>query len=133
MAKILIVDDDQDFIEINKMILEEKGYEIFSAHNKAEAYEQLEAVKFDLIILDLMMEHFDDGCSISYNWKTDEKYKDIPIIIASAVASETGIKFSLKSKEEQKWIKADAFLDKPVSPDDLIGTVRKLLKEEEND
>lgn len=129
MANILIVDDDIDFIEINKMILESNGYKVDSACNGEEMFKKLEEKKFDLILLDLMIEHYDSGFTLSYKVKNDKRYKDIPIILCTAVAAETGKKFALKTGEEKAWIKVDAFLDKPISADDLIGTVKKLLKE----
>ncbi len=128
-TKVLIVDDDIDFIEINKMILEKYNYEVDSTTNTTEMLEKLQNKKYDIILLDLMIEHYDSGFSISHKIKADPKYKDIPIILCTAVASETGRKFSLKTDEEKAWIKVDAFLDKPISEEDLIGTIKKLLKE----
>lgn len=133
MAKILIVDDDVDFIEIHKSMLEKYGYEVEGVSSTEEMMKRIEESKFDLIILDLMIEHYDSGFSISHKIKSMDEYKNIPIILCTAVASETGKKFSLKTNEEKNWIKVDAFLDKPINLEDLIGTVKRLLKEPLND
>jgi len=56
------------------------------------------------------------------------KYPDVPIIIASAVTSETGLLFDVESEENQQWIKADLFLDKGIRMDQLHKEINKLLK-----
>lgn len=130
MAKILIVDDDVDFIEIAQLNLEKYNYEIDSATNGEDMFKKLKQNKYDLILLDLMIDHYDSGFAYSHKIKSTEEYKNIPIILCTAVASETGRKFDLKTDEEKEWIKVDAFLDKPINSEDLISTVKKLLGEE---
>jgi DNA-binding response OmpR family regulator len=81
--KILLVDDDQDFLYQTKLQLEKFGFEVISAESQKEAEEILLKVKPDLAILDLMMESEDSGFILSY--KLRHKYPDVPIIIATAV------------------------------------------------
>jgi len=83
-------------------------------------------LKPDIAILDLMMENLDGGFALAYHLK--KKYPDVPIIICSAVANETGIEFDATSDEEKSWIKADYFLSKPIRFEQLRTEIERLLK-----
>ena len=124
-SKILLVDDDTDFLEMHRAVLENHGYEVITAINGKEGIERVRAEMPDLIILDLMMEKHDAGFSFSKNIKSDPLFKKISILMVTSVAEATGYKFSMK--EDGYWMKTDDFLDKPVRPDVLIDRVQKLL------
>ncbi len=124
-AKILLVDDDQDFLEMHKAVLKNHGYDVLTASSGNEGLEKVRAEMPDVIILDLMMEKYDTGFSFSKEIKNDPLFKKIPILMVTAVAEATGYRFSLK--EDGYWMKTDDFLDKPIMPDVLIGKVEKLL------
>jgi CheY-like chemotaxis protein len=126
-TKILLVDDDQDFLEMHKAVLKNHGYDVLIASSGHEGLEKVRSDMPDLIILDLMMEKHDSGFSFSKEIKNDPLFKKIPILMVTAVAEATGYRFSLK--EDGYWMKTDDFLDKPVMPDVLIDRVEKLLKE----
>ena len=128
-GKILLVDDDLDFLEIHKAVLMNHGYEVLTATSAQEGLEQVRAEMPDLIILDLMMEKHDAGFSFSKQIKNDPLFKRIPILMVTAVADATGFKFSLE--KDGYWMKTDDFLDKPVEPSVLISKVEKLLGEKE--
>jgi CheY-like chemotaxis protein len=124
---ILIVDDDPDICEAMKIVLENKGYYVASARDSTEAMKQLESMKPDLIILDVMMNTLSEGFTFSRSLKKDAKYKDIPILMLTAVKDKTGIDFKPAAGDEV-WLPVDEFLDKPVKPDVLIEKVEALLK-----
>jgi two-component system alkaline phosphatase synthesis response regulator PhoP len=124
-AKILLVDDDQDFLEMHKAVLKNHGYDVLIASSGHEGLEKVRAEMPDLIILDLMMEKHDSGFFFSKEIKNDPLFKTIPILMVTAVAEATGYRFSLE--EDGYWMKTDDFLDKPVMPDVLIDKVEKLL------
>ncbi len=126
-AKILLVDDDQDFLEMHEAVLKNHGYDVLTASSGHEGLEKVRAEMPDVIILDLMMEKYDTGFSFSKEIKNDPLFKKIPILMVTAVAEATGYRFSLK--EDGYWMKTDDFLDKPIMPDVLIGKVEKLLAE----
>ncbi|HUU51961.1 MAG TPA: response regulator [Candidatus Heimdallarchaeota archaeon] len=126
-AKILLVDDDQDFLEMHEAVLKNHGYDVLTASSGHEGLEKVRAEMPDVIILDLMMEKYDTGFSFSKEIKNDPLFKKIPILMVTAVAEATGYRFSLK--EDGYWMKTDDFLNKPVMPDVLIGKVEKLLAE----
>ncbi len=125
-AKVLLVDDDPDFLEMHKAVLARNGYEVLTAFNGREGLERVRTDLPDLIILDLMMEKHDSGFSFSKQIKNDPLFKKIPILMVTSVAEVTGYSFSIE--KDGYWMKADDFLDKPVMPDVLIGRVEKLLR-----
>jgi DNA-binding response OmpR family regulator len=123
---ILLVDDDADYLFQLEHSIKKFGFKTIKADSQKSAEEMLEKVKPDLAIFDLMMENDDSGFILSY--KMRRKYPDVPIIIATAVASETGISFDLQSEAERKWIKADLYLEKGIRSDQLHREINKLLK-----
>ncbi|MCK4430126.1 MAG: response regulator [Candidatus Aminicenantes bacterium] len=124
-AKILIIDDDIDFINATKMILETKSYEILFAYDKDAGMKIIETERPDLIILDVMMKRLSDGFKLCYQLKHDPKYKNIPVIIVTAVTKETGLRFSPETDGE--YLEAEDLISKPIKPDDLLNKVENLL------
>jgi CheY-like chemotaxis protein len=124
--KILIVDDDLDYLFQTRLNVESFGFEVVTAENEQEAEEIIGKMKPDLAILDLMMEKEDSGFILCYKMK--KVYPDMPIIVATAVAFETGISFNLNSEADRKWIKADLYLEKGIRADQLHKEINKLLK-----
>jgi len=123
---ILIVDDDMDYLSQLELQVKGMGYEVKTARDEKEAEEALDQGKPDLAIIDLMMENKDSGFILSYKMK--KKFPSMPIIIASAVTSETGLNFGLETEEDKKWIHADKFLEKGIRRDQLEREISKLLK-----
>lgn len=94
--KILIVDDDMDFIEITKFALEGKGYRVYSAESGAEGWEQANKVAPDLIIMDLMMESLNAGMALSQ--KIKNHFPRTPILMLTSISRETGMDFTPRAK-----------------------------------
>jgi CheY-like chemotaxis protein len=124
--RILLVDDDPDYLYVMRVNLQGMGFEVITADTQKEAETIIEKNKPDLAIFDLMMENQDTGFILCHKMK--RQYPDVPIIIASAVTAETGIMFDVDSQEEMDWIKADLFLDKGIRMDQLHKEINKLLK-----
>ena len=122
---ILVVDDDIDFLIQTETVLKAQGFNVVKAESQSEAEELLKKIQPDLAILDLMMEHFDGGFALAYHIKKIDP--DLPVIICSAVTSETGMKFDASTKEERSWIKADLFLSKPIRHEQLLREIKRLL------
>jgi len=122
---ILIVDDDQDYLYQMKAKVESFGFLTILAESQKEAEELLEKSKPDLAILDLMMENEDSGFILCYKMK--KKYPEVPILIATGVAAETGISFDINDENNRKWIKADRFLDKGIRTEKLKEEIDNLL------
>jgi DNA-binding response OmpR family regulator len=123
---ILIVDDDMDYLAQLELQVKTMGYDVLTAQGEKEAEEAVETKVPDLAIIDLMMEKKDSGFILSYKLK--KKHPEMPIIIASAVTSETGLNFSLDTEADRKWIHADKFLEKGIRKDQLEREINKLLK-----
>lgn len=125
MKKVLIVDDDPDILEQVGLVLKTSGYEVVSADSAANAEEYLIAGQPDIAIIDLMMEQPDSGFVLCHQIK--KIYPNVPIIMLTAVRASTGMNFDTRNEEAKSWVKADAILDKPVRPEELLNSVRKLL------
>lgn len=124
--KILIIDDDVDFIDLNKAVLENSGFDVVTAFSGREGMDKVKFDAPDLILLDLMMEKYDTGFGFSKQLKADPRYKDIPILMISSVAGETGFDFS--QDLDGYWMKTDDFLNKPVPPEELVKRINSLLE-----
>ncbi|MCD4665384.1 MAG: response regulator [Bacteroidales bacterium] len=123
---ILIVDDDLDYLAQMEVNLKQAGFNVITADSQARAEEILTGIRPDLAIVDLMMENMDGGFALSYHIKKMDK--TIPVIIVSAVTSETGLEFDAATDEERSWVKADEFLAKPVRFEQLIREINRLIK-----
>lgn len=123
---VLIADDDQDYLFQMKLYVESFGFNVITAETQKEAEVIIQNTKPDLAIFDLMMENDDSGFILCYKMK--RKHPDVPIILATAVASETGINFGVDSDSDKQWIKADLYLEKGIRKDQLHREINKLLK-----
>jgi len=121
---ILIADDDQDYLELTRLHVENFGFNTLVANNQKECEAMIEKERFDMAILDLMMENEDSGFILSYKLK--KKNSDIPVMIVSAVSMETG--FVFEQDTNSSWFKADKLIEKGVRPDQLHREINKLLK-----
>lgn len=117
MAKILMVDDDGDFLEACKTILEHSGHEVILTSNIGDAQKKIKSENPELIFLDVMMEMPDDGIALLHRLKRDGL--KTPVIMLSAVGKVTGYDYG----ECNEAMPCDGFLAKPVNPQDLINRV----------
>ena len=124
--KILIIDDDVDFVESTRVILEAKGYKVSSAGNRDEGFEKVKQISPDLILMDVMMEKMSDGFDLTRKLKSEEKYKDIPILMLTSIGEKTGFEFS-DVAGDKTWLPVDDYAEKPIAPDKLIDKLEKLL------
>ena len=122
MAKILMVDDDREFTEAAKAVLEASGHSVSMIHNAADAESKIDSEKFDIIFLDIMMQEADDGIALAGRLR--KKNIKAPIIMLSGVSKVTGYEYG-KCNEA---LPCTDFLEKPVSPEDLINKVNSVLK-----
>ena len=129
-AKILVIDDDPDFIEAVLPVLNAASYDVITAKNPEEGKAKILQAKPDLILLDIMMDSLFDGFSLCHQIKTGKEFKEVqntPVIHISAVKEMTGSRFQFQSGE-QGMCPPDDYIDKPVKPEDLIARIEKLLK-----
>ena len=124
MPKILIVDDDTDFVEAVKMVLESNGYEVVSAHSREEGMQSIQTTNPDLMILDVMMDSPDDGFTMAHDIR--KKGFGKPILMLSSVSKVTGMSFD----KDADLVPVDAFEEKPIRPEKLLNQVKTLLSAE---
>jgi CheY-like chemotaxis protein len=124
---IMLVDDDPDFIELNRHILESRGYRVVSCFNPEDATKLMEKEKPALIITDLMMKELSSGFSFTKVIKENPSFMDIPVIIVTAISSKMGFDFRPHTPEELAAMHVDAYFDKPVQPQKLLDKISHLL------
>ncbi|MFL7808408.1 MAG: PleD family two-component system response regulator [Anaerolineae bacterium] len=123
MSRILIVDDDPDFVEMTRIVLEQQGYEIDSASNGGEALQAIRADKPDLVVLDVIMSSILDGLSVTQELQDDPEHRDIPILMVTSIAN-TDYAALFPTDE---YVHISAFMTKPIAPDELLSQVKRLL------
>jgi DNA-binding response OmpR family regulator len=123
IKKVLIVDDDPDFLDQMKMMFTTRGYEVVSASSRKEAEAVLESFKPEIAVIDLMMENDDDGFVLAYRIK--KRVSGCAVIMVTNVTGETGIEFP-RVDDASGWITADAILPKPVRFEQIEEELRKI-------
>jgi CheY-like chemotaxis protein len=125
MAKILVVDDDPDFVEITRLILKAKGYEVESAPNGDKALQMMRQSPPDLVLLDVMMSSILDGVHVVNTMREDAMLRHIPVIMVSSIASSPAAEMF----PTDEYIPIDMWISKPVQPEDLVRKVARLIGE----
>jgi len=123
VSKILIVDDDPDFVESMRFILISHGYDVVSAGNSDEGWASLETEKPDLVILDVVMSSVLDGLNMSQRMHDDLEHRTIPILMVTSIAN---IDYAALFPTDEA-LHIDAFLSKPVSAERLLSEVRRFI------
>jgi len=124
-AKILLIDDDADFVESTKIILESKPYEVIVAVNGDQGLRKAREEKPDLILLDVIMP-VQDGFTAAEQLNKDPKLAKIPVLMLTSYSTKgsgTGI-----PRSRGYEVEFEDYIDKPVSPDDLLAIVAKHLQ-----
>lgn len=126
--KVLTVDDDPDIIAFVKTVLEENGYSPIVARNGEVGLSLARAEKPDLVILDVLMPK-QSGIRMYRELKSDETLKNIPVVILSGIAKRTFLRSqeALTEFGDQSVPEPDVYIEKPVEPDELAETVKKLI------
>jgi CheY-like chemotaxis protein len=124
-VRVLLVDDDPDFVEANSIVLEASGFEVLSASSGAEGLRRVGEEKPDLVVLDVMMENTDEGFAVARAIRRTLK-SNVPIIMLTSVGKVTGYDF--RPEEHPDFFPVDAWLEKPVPPTVLVSKIRELLR-----
>ena len=120
---VLLVDDDADFVDMNRILLEQNGYAVRVAYSGKQCLAEVAARRPDVIILDMVMESREDGFDVSRELRNSEHTKKIPLIMITSVND--SIPFRLQP--DRTWLPVDALLEKPVDPQLLLSVVGKAL------
>ena len=129
MAKILMIDDDPDMVLAARLCLQGAGHELLEARNAEAGLRRLAEIQPDLIILDVMMGAATEGFQTALRLRSPDPesplaaYRHIPIAMLTALHSTTDLRFG----PDEDYLPVDAFIEKPIDPDRLIGIVKQLL------
>jgi DNA-binding response OmpR family regulator len=118
--RILCIEDEPEMIDLIRLILGRRGFEVVGAAGGKEGLEKIRQGPPDLVLLDLMMPDM-DGWEVYQQMKADEKTKDIPVIVVTAKAQ------SIDKVLGLHIAKVDDYIAKPFSPQDLLNSVDKVL------
>jgi two-component system alkaline phosphatase synthesis response regulator PhoP len=122
--KVLLVDDDADFVAMNKRLLEQHSYEVFTAYNGAECLDKVREKLPDLIILDMMMATRSEGGSVSRTLRSWKQTKKIPLLMITSVNTTLPIRL----EPDDEWLPVDLLIEKPVEPELLLEVVKGMLR-----
>ena len=123
MAHILLVDDDEDIIEMNKTVLEQRGHEVTVAYSAAEARQKILARRPDVAVLDVMMEEMTVGFDLARHLHAE--MPRLPMVMLTGIRREMNLAFSFEPDET--WLPVTKFMEKPVNPRVLAEELEKLL------
>ena len=118
--RILCVDDEPEMVELLRLILGRRGYEIVGAYSGQEALETLERESVDLILLDLMMPEM-DGWEVVRRLRANEATASIPVIVVTAKSQNVDRVLGLHI------VKVDDYITKPFTPRELLDAVQRVL------
>ncbi len=123
---VLVVEDEESFVEALVVGLKREGFRVEVAFDGVEAIERFDAVRPDIVLLDVMMPSAEglDGFQICQQMRREPEIKDIPVIILSAIAQGMG---EMREKVKTQ-VGADDFFMKPYNPADLVSRVRELCR-----
>jgi CheY-like chemotaxis protein len=124
LPNVLIVDDDQDLLEGQRIFLEGKGFTVKTADSLTRGLEVLDGFRPDVILADLMMEHYDTGFVFCKKVRERPGLAKVPIIMQTSAAREIGFTFDARDPEARKWMNVDEVLTKPIPLEDLEGRIR---------
>ncbi len=123
MAQILLVDDDQDLIEMNRTVFAQRGHSVKVAYSAAEAEKTVQSYTPDLAVLDVMMEDKTVGFELAR--RLHAQFPKMPMIMLTGISKEMGLGYTFQPDET--WLPVSKFLEKPVNPRVLADEADKLL------
>ncbi|MCE5239213.1 response regulator [bacterium] len=125
--KVMIVDDDPDFLEQHRLMLESAGFAVVAAERSDEALEVANREIPDAFVLDMMMERTDSGARLARALRRDPRFRKSPIIMLTSVVDDMGFDFHRNPETVLEWMKADAWFDKPAPMVEICDKIRSLL------
>ncbi len=123
-ARILVIDDDPDFVRTTGLVLKSAGYEVLEAFSGKEGLEKAKAEKPDLFLIDLMMESYSEGSNLAQVLAESKETRGKPRIMITSV----DLRGPYESLPAQEMVGCDVVLQKPVSPKDLLEKVKRALE-----
>ena len=124
--KIVMVDDNTDFLFTMETFLQRNGFEVHTAEDGQKGIDLIKKERPDLILLDIMMETLFSGFEVCKQVRSDEDLRDIPIIGISAMGDELEINY--RQWPDFEYFSPDAFMDKPVDKQRLLQLIPEVIQ-----
>ena len=125
--KLLIIDDDPDFVDGIRSILKTAEYEVDVAYNPKDGIKALQAKPYDLLLLDIMMGRGAEGVMIARKIRKDPKLREIPVLIITGIREQMAFLFPGQAMHPH-FVPVDELVEKPVEPQLLLEKVSTLIK-----
>ena len=125
MPKVLVVDDDFDFQEVHRLVLESKGFEVSSAYDAEEAIREITEDRPDIVILDVMLPDGYEGFEVARQVREDFGDRELPILMLTSIHTRKPVPYRFAPDDE--YLPVDVFLDKPVEPEQLADKLTEML------
>ena len=129
--KILIVDDDVDYVAATAVVLEKNGYDVVAAYDGKEGFEKAKSEQPQAMIIDLMMNTINEGYNLVRSIRSDDRFKEVPLIMISA-AHQTETFKNANFAPDDDWFPIDTFMDKPINFEALLEYLAKFLNKQES-
>ena len=126
--RVLIIDDDPEFVEATSTLLDAQGYDVVSAPNGKVGVAKANEEHPDIILLDVMMTRDTEGFEVARELNKDPLLKNIPVIIVSGIKKEMDLPFGFES--DDAWLPVKGVLEKPVKPNVLLKTIAQCIAAE---
>ncbi len=125
--KLLIIDDDPDYVGGIKSILEKAGYAVQVAYNPKDGFQALQSKRFDLLLLDIMMGRGAEGVALARKIRKEPSLRELPVLIITGIREQIAFLFP-GQPVHPNFVETDELLEKPVEPKLLLEKVSSLLK-----
>jgi len=123
--KILLIDDDTDFVEANKLLLEKNGYQVITAYEGEEGLEKAVEETPDLIVLDVMMKSGTEGFHVAKKIRDYDNLKEVPVIMLSGIRKDLDMKW--KFEPDERFLPITEFIEKPFPPQKLAEKISEMI------
>ncbi len=125
--KLLMIDDDPDFVSGIKTILDSAGFEVDVAYNPKEGLQALQSQRYDLLLLDIMMGRGAEGVMIARKLRKDPKLREMPVLIITGMREQIAFLFP-GEPIHPRFVEVDELVEKPVEPKMLLEKVNSLIQ-----
>jgi two-component system alkaline phosphatase synthesis response regulator PhoP len=126
-TRLLVIDDDPDFVEGIKSILVAADYDVDVAYNPKDGLQALQTGQYDLLLLDIMMGRGAEGIMIARKMRKDAKLREMPVLIITGIREQMAFLFPGQAVHPH-FMAVDELVEKPVEPSLLLEKVSTLLK-----
>lgn len=125
--RLLMIDDDPDFVDGIKSIVEGAGYELEVRYNPKDGFDELEKGGYDLLLLDIMMGRGAEGIMIARKMSKDPKLREMPVLIMTGIREQIAYLFP-GQPVHPSFVDIDELMEKPVDPKLLLERISALLE-----